>query len=153
MYFLQQSYPYTFIIFSLVRLPIPNMTYSISTLRKMSATTCLPLSFQTMLRYSHLPGVLCSVMKPQNSLHMHLPEPSGVESAKQVPGRSRPILHACHGAVHWAGACLYTPRPCSEQHVPEHTGQGAIHKLFKILSRPKAQRHCTCCTQYHGVFS
>lgn len=56
------------------------------------------------------------------------------------------------GLCRWAKACLYIARSWLEQCVLEHPGQGTIHKLFRILSRPKAQWHCSC-AQCHGAFN
>lgn len=77
--------------------------------------------FQTALWRFHFPGISFSVMKPQRSLCVHLPQPSGAEFVKWVPGRSRPVLRENHGAVQmsqsmfaFSEALLRTP--CARTH-------------------------------------
>lgn len=137
-----------------MKLPVPNMTYSISTLRKISATMHLPEFWNSAAGFSF---PWCSVLSNEASEFITYAFAIHSLLGQSLPNRSLgyqdPFSLCVMGLCRWAEAYLYTPRPCSEQHVPEHVGQGAIHKLFKILSRPKAQRHCICCTQDHGAFS
>lgn len=133
---------------------VPNTTYSISTLRKISATMHLPEFWNSAAVFSF---PWCSVLRNEASEFITYAFAIHSLLGQSLPNRSLgdqdPLSLCVMGLCRWAEAYLYTPRPCSEQHVPEHVGQGAIHKLFKILSRPKAQRYCICCTQDHGAFS
>lgn len=92
--FLPQSCLYPFTVFYLLKLPIQTRDT-----RKLFRPPRSPSDFQTALWHFRVPGISLSGTKPQRSLGMHLPERSGAEFVKWVPGRSRALLRENHGAV------------------------------------------------------
>ena len=76
-----------------------NMRHSLSTFRRTSATTRLPLVF------SRFPDVLYSARKAQPSSREHLPRPSGVEFARWVLGDGDPWSMCVTGVPRsWGGS-------------------------------------------------
>lgn len=121
--FLQQSHSNAFMLFSLVRLPIPHMRCSLPALRRMSTPLHLPESFQAS-GFSFPWGFMLSHAASE-CITYTFAFPFWGESAKRVPVRSRPVLHVCVRLCRSAEAYLCAPRPCSEQPVPELARQGA----------------------------
>lgn len=119
------------------------MRHCLSTLRRMSTITRLPLSF--------LSFPWCSVLGNEASAFI----PCALATAFWgwcLP--NGPLGDGNPSSMCVTGCAAELRRACAPQGLLRRQGTRAGgHPHSRIFPRPKAQGHCTCCTQCHGAFS